>query len=31
MDLDTSSEKLPTAVAHKCSKDEYADSFLFSC
>ena len=28
IDLDTSGEKLPAAVAHKCPKDEYADSFF---
>ena len=29
--VDTSGVKLPTAVAHRCPKDECADKKLFSC
>ena len=31
MIVDTSGVKLPTAVAHRCPKDECADKKLFSC
>ena len=29
--VDTSGQKLPTTVAHRCPKDECADKKLFSC